>query len=165
MKGRKIKNLTKEDITIVDYKKILVKNSQFSSHAVWLQPPVLTRGPCRLLRPREGETVQQVYGQDEDVSAYIRRLVAAPELCVPSTVGDPIIVATCMHTYHRIICLRSISPPASRALELFSSRSLVPVTVRARAHISRCIALFTHVSRLSYFSYDACLVTRIRIGP
>lgn len=27
VKGRKIKNLTKEDITIVDYKKMLVKNS------------------------------------------------------------------------------------------------------------------------------------------
>ena len=28
VKGRKIKNLTKEDVTIVDYKKMLVKNSQ-----------------------------------------------------------------------------------------------------------------------------------------
>ena len=28
VKGRKIKNLTKEDISIVDYKKMLVKNSQ-----------------------------------------------------------------------------------------------------------------------------------------
>ena len=27
MKGRKIKNLTREDITIVDYKNLLVKNS------------------------------------------------------------------------------------------------------------------------------------------
>ena len=27
VKGRKIKNLTREDITIVDYKKMLVKNS------------------------------------------------------------------------------------------------------------------------------------------
>ena len=27
VKGRKLKNLTKEDITIVDYKKLLVKNS------------------------------------------------------------------------------------------------------------------------------------------
>ena len=35
VKGRKIKNLTKEDITIVDYKKILVKNSTF---CLWCFP-------------------------------------------------------------------------------------------------------------------------------
>ena len=86
MKGRKIKNLTKEDITIVDYKKILVKNSQFSSHAVWLQPPVLTRGPHRLLRPREGETVQQIYGQDEGSMA-----ISPSPSSTPRIPGDDLI--------------------------------------------------------------------------
>ena len=30
VKGRKIRNLTREDISIVDYKKMLIKNSRFS---------------------------------------------------------------------------------------------------------------------------------------
>ena len=33
MKGRKIKNLTREDITIVDYKNLLVKNSACAAHS------------------------------------------------------------------------------------------------------------------------------------
>ena len=33
MKGRKIKNLTREDITIVDYKNLLVKNSAYAAHS------------------------------------------------------------------------------------------------------------------------------------
>lgn len=32
VKGRKIKNLSKEDISIVDYKKLLVKSSMSSAH-------------------------------------------------------------------------------------------------------------------------------------
>lgn len=42
VKDRKIKNLTKEDITIVDYKKLLVKNSAWP-------PPLLCCVPSRRL--------------------------------------------------------------------------------------------------------------------
>ncbi len=82
MKGRKIKNLTREDITIVDYKKLLVKNSTSAVHyASSSLPPRLlfssvpraracsrfgsSRFMCRLRGAREGEAVQQDDEQDQ----------------------------------------------------------------------------------------------------
>ncbi len=58
VKDRKIKNLTKEDITIVDYKKLLVKNSASPSRPFSCVALLLIRSSvCRYERAREGEAV------------------------------------------------------------------------------------------------------------
>ena len=75
VKDRKIKNLTKEDITIVDYKKILVKNSTCLPCSTWMHLTDLRS--CRSCRSGEGEAVQQVDGQDEDVSCRLRAIANA----------------------------------------------------------------------------------------
>ena len=55
VKDRKIKNLTKEDITIVHYKKMLVKNSTYTL-SISTSNANLHRAP-RSSRAREGEAV------------------------------------------------------------------------------------------------------------
>ena len=66
MKGRKIRNLTKEDISIVDYKKMLIKNSS-SSRLRRLTYQLTDKR--RFRRAGESQAVQQNCNQGQDIGA------------------------------------------------------------------------------------------------
>ena len=62
VKGRKIKNLTREDITIVDYKKMLAKNSEYTCFNL---RAASIDNSFRLQRFGEGQAVQQDEREDQ----------------------------------------------------------------------------------------------------
>ena len=79
MKGRKIRNLTREDISIVDYKKMLVKNSTLSGNnfTYWLTDK------RRFRRTGESQTVQQNSHQGQDINARVDPASVHLACCTP----------------------------------------------------------------------------------
>jgi energy-coupling factor transporter ATP-binding protein EcfA2 len=120
--NKKIRNLTKEDISIVDYKKGLMKTSK-SAVAVRLEwrAHVLSRSGC----DREGEAYQQDDFQDEDMSARRRMLWTTAFMpCCMSRIWMTCryrLHVCCSHLYSmhctvRLTPLRRISESVMRAL-------------------------------------------------
>lgn len=71
VKDRKIKNLTKEDITIVEYKKMLVKNSRSRTFPCVRRADDEVRYRCA----GEGEAVQQEHWPQQNLDCDVRSAV------------------------------------------------------------------------------------------
>lgn len=126
VKNRKIENLTKKDITIVDYKNMLVKNST-SPTFLYVRRHDVDHCRRRSSSAREGEAVQQVRRQRKGVNAPARR----PAPALP-------FVYTCACDDR---CTPSIPPPhepsvAAARIVCFRSRSSTSSTVYARRETS-----------------------------
>jgi len=67
VKGRKIHNLTKKDINIADYKKMLIRNSMFSGSRKLSYRLTDKR---RFRRVGEGQAVQQNCRQGQDINVH-----------------------------------------------------------------------------------------------
>lgn len=80
VKNRKIRNLTREDITIVDYKKMLVRNSM-SARTGLTHPLIYDHRFCRI---GESQAVQQNRHQGQDMNTQDNSALAHPACRAPS---------------------------------------------------------------------------------
>lgn len=81
VKNRTIRNLTREDISIVDYKKMLVKNSALSLCVRVLIARLI--GLHRFRRSGEGQAVQQIRDQGQDMNDHGNHGVVHLGYCTP----------------------------------------------------------------------------------